>query len=172
MKRTVLFIVIFVCGLLSVQATKQSKAGILSTFMKEWGVKTIALWAHPLCTLNADKTIITTNPNSVIITLFYSNGSKDFSCRYNLQINSNGNFSSFMVQQDGSPKDRCFAACNKNKDWQKNLKMYKEDKTIVSTLEQVLHRNYSTFDCQDYALMGLTYYWMKEGYKEKYLSKE
>jgi hypothetical protein len=148
----------------------KDKTTILTGFFKDKGIGVISSWAHPSTTCYTSKAVIRINGSMIDLTLSYTKESKKFSCTYTVIINPKGYFSR-LTFVDGYPKNKCFGNCKGVENLQSFIKTYKSDTELLQAVEGVLQRSLKEFDCIDYCLLGLNYYWKLNGSRAKYLEQ-
>lgn len=163
------FLIFSIIMAFAFNVSAQKKSDILIEFAKVKAVYVISKWAHPLSECYRHKTEIQINYSNVKMTIYYSKNSYYFSCKYSFTLNSNNYFSSLNVVSEGYSDFPCFSTCESISSLKSNINVYKGDNDVVRLVESILNKSLNTFSCKDYCLLGLNYYWKKEGYRKRYL---
>jgi hypothetical protein len=166
-----IIVVLILLSTMTLFAQSKDKNSVLTDFFKAKGISVISSWAHPLSTCYTAKTVIKINGSMIDLTISYIKESKKFSCTYKIILNPKGYFSR-LTFVDGYPKAKCFSNCENVSNLQSDIKLYKSNNEIVLAVESVLQRTLKEFDCTDYCLLGLNYFWKVNGYRAKYTGEK
>ncbi len=165
----IIFLILIIGFCFSISVHAKDRDSVLKSFFSEKGAYVISNWAHPLSKFYSSKTLVSVSGKSVLLTLFYSKNKINYCCKYSVGINTNNYIAAFSIINEGYPKYPCFSSCEKVKNLQSDLKIYKGNKEVVKIVEGILHKSISAFSCKDYCLLGLNYYWKVNGYRGRYL---
>lgn len=160
----------FACLLLAFVTTgnaqDQFQSQLLEHYFVNDGQVIINSWAHPLYDHYISETEVSIFSGFVLVTLYYSGNFEDFNCTYRINIDSFGNFTGLAVIEEGNIWTSSFYLCDEFKDQLSEL--YETDFRTKEKVETYIGKGIRYFSCKDYCLLGLNYYWVKDGYYSEY----